>query len=617
MKQAAIQEENSGSDRYQQIINSQGNLSGKETTSSRYEATSSVSISSGSGSVSSSSGRTPSGTSQSTGKYRDDREILEDMEAGKTESRSPGNSVTRDDTTGPGAGANSSNGNFIEDSENAGPTVEEVTVSEQFHEDYGIYEEALDNSQFFYSTVGNGGITDEKVTIELPANMDFVMEKDGSMISYASGQPLTERGSYVMKISVIEDESLPFSQQKIYKATFRFRIQEKLQTGSSDAGQGGGSYDLGNFSSSFRQQMEESAGETATAEIQGEAGTEEETETGIETGTEAGTSGTEEAAEAFQVMDENGSIDDGALEGILADALGEGYGTENMEGYNPATGMASGYDSQSGYYRHELASGEVFFTDVPNGMVTNHPVMVLTNDDLPFRVYKDGEPMEYVPGSAIEEPGSYRVCPYNDTTIYLASYAGKEEPLFQFRILGERINDMGIVNAPEKGKIRGVWFTGQGKGEEPGESRETLLDPEDSPGVSWFYLGEDGEYEMDIETESGTKAVRFVKDTAAPRFRYQVEGGKAHISYAGLDVAGCRITKDGTQIYDGQPTQIIDEAGTYTFSVYDKAGNTNSAAIEIPYKMNTAAILVIVLVLLLASVAGVAVRRMRRSVKVV
>ena len=648
---------------YRRITGSQGNMSDEEVSSGRYGDT--VTIGSGG----------DRDSAQGPGSSRE----KEDYSAGPG-AAGEGKKSTEDTS------AEGKSGDLGGSSQVNGPTVVEVSISEKFHEDFGVYEEALNNSQFFYATVSNGGITDKGVSVELPANMEYVLEKDGLEIPYTSGQTLAERGSYVLRITVIEDPSLPFSEQKLYKSTFRFRIQERLHTtaspensmgdmpygfqGGGYGGSYGGGYSTGNFPGGTGQGTGALTGETGLWTAGGQSGQTGESGTGGAggqpgqtggTGTggaggqtgEAGTGGTdgqtgeggqsgesgagenggrsgesgtqesgageeqsrdnesgengEAGAGAGELMGEDGTIDGDALEAAIGSVLGSGYGEEAVEGYNPVTGLASAYDQDSGYYHHQLASGEVFFTDVPNGMVTNHSVMILTNDSLPFKVYKDGEILEYVPGTAIEERGSYSVYPYSDSAVYLSTYTGKQKPLFQFRILGEVVNDMGIVNAPEKGRIAKVRFKERGQ-------EETK---EYTPQSSWYSLADDRNYQIDLETETGISTVAFEKDTVSPRFYYGIEGSHATVEYVSPDVEGCRISKDGVPIYEGSPVTDISDPGNYQLTVYDRAGNASTASMEVPYKMNTAAVLTIVIAVLLVAIGVLFARRVSKQVKVV
>lgn len=78
---------------------------------------------------------------------RTDDEDEEDDETGRTYRE-------EDRKTGPGAAAEVE---IIDDSGSAGPSVEDVSLSEEYHEDFGVYEEALGDRYFLYSNVENGG----------------------------------------------------------------------------------------------------------------------------------------------------------------------------------------------------------------------------------------------------------------------------------------------------------------------------------------------------------------------------------------------------------------------------------------------------------------------------
>ena len=114
-----------------------------------------------------------------------------------------------------------------ETTEFAGPGVTKVSLSERYHEDYKIYEESIEDLFFIYTNVANGGITDEAVSIDIPSNILYTMEKDGMEMGYISGQKLWARGTYVLRMTAVENPELPLSEQKEYRTVFRFRIQDK------------------------------------------------------------------------------------------------------------------------------------------------------------------------------------------------------------------------------------------------------------------------------------------------------------------------------------------------------------------------------------------------------
>ena len=80
------------------------------------------------------------------------------------------------------------------------------------------------------------GVTDQPVYLEIPAGVDYTAEKDGVPFSYASRQTVSGRGTYVIRLTVVEDKNVPLSEQKEYRTVFRFRIDEKTPEAAAQAG---------------------------------------------------------------------------------------------------------------------------------------------------------------------------------------------------------------------------------------------------------------------------------------------------------------------------------------------------------------------------------------------
>ncbi|MDO4265433.1 MAG: hypothetical protein Q4C63_03085 [Eubacteriales bacterium] len=630
-----------GTTGYEQIMNTQGNLVGGSVVSDRYQSTSSLRDNSSASVRQESTGGTTSGTIR-----------LRDTDHSEV-------------TSGPGYEARA---DFVDDAQTTGPSVNTARMSEQYHQDYGIYEESLSDTIFFYSTVSNGSITDQAVSLDIPAGIRFTMEKDGTEIPYASGQKVSEYGTYLLKLTAIEDESLPFSEQTVTEGVFRFRIMAKApETETADSGfsggvtgvtggtgyySSGGSTFFGGTGSSGNTGstgIGDSIQSTIDTALSGGLSQETETEAQTEADTRTDASQTE-AAETEEsggpedgaygdVMGEDGSIDGTALDEALSGALGEGYGAETLEGYNDETGLASAYDPTTGYYRHELISGEVFYTDVPNGMITNNPVVLLTNDNLPFRVLRDGEEIEYQQGTPISEAGSYTVFPHAEGTIYLSSYADKNEPLFHFRVVTGPVNDLGIFTAPEGAVLTSVTIGRRKEAvtEETAESAQRVTLPgapaaetELRSGAAqrpereeltltedWFYLEDEGSYTFYMDTEAGPSTVTIEKDVTAPLFYISEENNRISFVYATQDAVRARVLSNGREIYSGAPLSEISDPGSYTYEVYDSAGNMSGADVSLSYHMNTAAILFIIMILLFAAIIVVAVKRFRQNMRVV
>lgn len=79
-----------------------------------------------------------------------------------------------DALNGPGAGQASLDG----DSPLSGPKIHEVSMGEKYHSEFELYENSIDGKYFIYSNVSNGGITDQPVYVEIPADVLCRAEKD-------------------------------------------------------------------------------------------------------------------------------------------------------------------------------------------------------------------------------------------------------------------------------------------------------------------------------------------------------------------------------------------------------------------------------------------------------
>ena len=124
-------------------------------------------------------------------------------------------SLSSNPSTGPGAlnssssgsGTTGRNGVIIENntsssqnnssSATAGtlPSKKIVSLSEQYYDEYGMYEEGIDGQFYFYTNIGNGQITDQSVYIDFPSNLTYTAELDGETITYISKQPMVQKGT--------------------------------------------------------------------------------------------------------------------------------------------------------------------------------------------------------------------------------------------------------------------------------------------------------------------------------------------------------------------------------------------------------------------------------------
>lgn len=192
---------------------------------------------------------------------------------------------------------------IIEDNQQqTGPSVEKVSLSETYYEEYEIFSESFADSYFFYTSAGNNSVTDKAVYVDIPAGLSYVLKKDGVEMGYQSRQKLSGTGTYVFKLSVVSNPEAPVSEQVVYEAVYNFRIQPKTKKaaegadGTTEASAVGA--DGADFAQFYQDQAEaESLAGTDGEAPEGEAGTEAAQETGMEAAQEAGTdeAGTQEA----------------------------------------------------------------------------------------------------------------------------------------------------------------------------------------------------------------------------------------------------------------------------------------------------------------------------------
>lgn len=115
-----------------------------------------------------------------------------------------------------------------------GPKVEDVTLQETYHGEYEIYSERIGGKFYFYTNTPNNGITSQPVSLDIPANIYYTVQKDGVDIAYTSKQKLSQMGTYVFQMSAVKNPTSPVSEQIVYNTTYSFRIQPKPYVPESD-----------------------------------------------------------------------------------------------------------------------------------------------------------------------------------------------------------------------------------------------------------------------------------------------------------------------------------------------------------------------------------------------
>lgn len=446
------------------------------------------------------------------------------------------------------------------ETEPIGPEVADTELDELYHEDYKVYEERL-GDYTIYANVKNGGMTNRPVVIDVPKGVGATMKKDGSDISFVSKEVIEGEGAYVLDLFVgsDEDEFANFSDQTFLRAKFRFRIQ----------------YDTG---------------------VNGVVG--------------ESTLGKESEDEEIDYGDlpEDMRPDDYEYEDMSVDSE-ESVSQDQVpadETVHAGAELSSGYDVATGYYLNTLRTGETFYTSLPNGSITNEAVLVQEAPGLELKAYRNGQEYEgFVPGEYIQEVGSYAIYASKPADPdYIQSYKFGS-PAFRFRILNDKVSDIGVVTAPDGATIRNVRFNG--------------IDDDGSLFLNdrTVHLIQDGYYEFTFDDAAGTREVTVTLDTEDPIFTVEVQPNEAAITYFSDDVARCVLYKGDELVSDPEIVTSVTEAGRYRLYVYDGAGNRSMSEFTVRYRINAAAVIAILAVL--GIIAGVVVYliRMKTKVKVV
>ncbi len=474
----------------------------------------------------------------------------------------------------------------------AGPAVTQVALAEQYHEEYKIYEESINGLFFFYTNVSNGGITDQNVTLDMPQNVFCSVEKDGAEYDYVPGQTFSEYGTYVVRVTAVEDTSVPFSEQKEYRALFRFRIQEKppeeTQEGEEVSefpegfmndgfGAPSGWQESGLWSNgeSFGTGEEESGlGESVPESLESETESMEVSETSDgETANEEITGdeevGSEENQEGVEGDGEAGREDEAKEKGIP--------GT-----YSERTQT---YDSQRGRYDVVFGNGRTLSSNVPEGYMGPSVVELLVSEG-EGSICRNDEPLEYAESMSLKEPGYYCL----DIDGQKWSFA-----------IASAVGSTDYYLTPAGMEFTGVYFDGE---------------PEKLPEGRYLPMKEDGQYQIGMTGESGEiLEVVLRKDTEPPQVAVNVRGGTAQIQYMSDDIEKVILEKNG-EIQEGFAGYTIDNPGVYRLTAVDEAGNASSTEFSLKYQMNMYGIVAVILVILLMAGGAAFVIHVKRTVRV-
>lgn len=555
-------------------------------------------------------------------------------------------------SSGPGAATAETDGTVL-----TGPYVEQVTLQERYHEEYKVYEESMADLFFFYASVGNGGITHEAVTLDIPQNIRYTMEMDGLPYAYQPGQSIGAYGTYVVRLTGIEDETLPFYEQKEYRAVFRFRIQAKPPEEAEGTGSmaGGGSFGSGTTGGlewkSYRYDgtpLEESDGQSAGLQSGGDgsglSGSGGQTADGSGSGGQtAGSPGSGSQAGGGQMTGGAGQAGGGQTtggagqtgDGQMTGGAGQaddgqtagGPGGAGQDGTAPADGSALQGDGDEGLLPGQDGSGGSMGAE--GGQITGRwdtgyqsREQVYDPGAKAYKItFQDGQtlsanvPEGYMGPEAVElrfqETGE-AVLYRDDQPVEYSSGDALTEPGHYRLELDGKPWSFTIASYVDRacfyGAPAGMQFAAASLDGEPLELTSNRYVPMEADGV----------YRFALESVSGEPAaldVSLTKDTQPPVFEVKVGGGSASVRYQSEDIQEVRLERDG-ELLEGVSVERIDRPGQYRLTAVDHAGNVASSQFVVRYRVNRYGVFAVVLVLLLLAGGAVFVIHTKRTVKI-
>ncbi len=274
------------------------------------------------------------------------------------------------------------------------------------------------------------------------------------------------------------------------------------------------------------------------------------------------------------------------------------------------------YDVKKDMYKYALSKNTVFSASVPNGTITNDEVLIDISDKVTYSFTKDGEKFDYSRGEAIDEDGIYRLLvTVNNKTELKFDFSnlsfslddtmtedGEEVELetsdnsgvtiideswglddgtvfeFKFRIINKSCNNINIFNLPEDYAFESIIF------EENNIENVKTMD--------YFMLSDNGKYMFNIyDTKNPKKKIstEIILKKGLPILNIQgVANGLSTYDAVTVDTYEEDVTYTATcsgesiQPYNG----AFSEAGLYTVTAKDEAGNTNEYTFRILYTMN-------------------------------
>ena len=437
-----------------------------------------------------------------------------------------------------------------------------MEIAENYNYEYDLYEEVMNNRFVFYSTVSNGGITDESVSVELPKNVTCKMEKDGEEVPFANRMTIDEIGSYALNLFVDSKDVYGAEENTVYFGLFRFKIIEPKVTEAET-----------------EYIAPQESGTLISQDKDGEYAVPEETTT-----TTAVTSAPLITTEPVTEITEQTSV---SWQTTAAVTTTEPPKTEeNPDKPKGSRDLIAETVSETSGFDVKTRNGAEFHSNIPCGMVTTEKVTLKFSSNTITKVYKDEEEIESA--QSYSEAGKYEV--------YIYDGSSEPLPLYTFEIVPTLTNKMESYEVPSGCLI--VFAALDGK--------------QIASAVESVKTDKDGKYSFIVTKGAYSATVEVTKDATPPEISvYGVNEkniateDRVEIEIVTEDMKSYTVTKNG-ESYVARSLSFTED-GKYVVEIFDEAGNKAEAQFEIPYKMNAMGVIIVILIVgLVCGVIGYA-----------
>ncbi len=452
--------------------------------------------------------------------------------------------------------------------------LEETYVSE-----FSLYEQILNNQIVFYTSVSNGAVLTGSVVVELPANLEATLEKDGVECEFTNKMPISGVGSYSLTVIANGSEMLGGNANERYYGLFRFRIMEDTYLSADE----------------WEEIPEVSvAAPTETTDVQNVSGS-----------SAVGTTTTDTSEAPVQTAQNTTAATTGStVQPSPATPTEKPVAPQGDPAQIKAVGEAESI-------RLVTRAGTQIYTNVPKNASTSGAVHFTFTSDVEYELYFNGVLKSYSSDEALTEPGEYRLLICDSSSGIPAQ--------FDFKIIGSYVRGVTAFEVPSGCVINSATFDDYAI-----RSNGASVD-----------LGLEGTYSINISYGEYNYTEIITLDNTPPQFTLNgvaynadsyasdgtllppggvAKGGPVRLVYISDDIANYQVYLEGAPI---SSNGVMTEYGSYVIRVYDHAGNYSDQTFELVYVMDGMAILAIAVLaaLIIAAVVFIIVSRKRLIIR--